>query len=312
VAFIKREAKANGFEASPEHQMKEFEQVCIENYNLILTAFQYYAAASVTNVFHVHLGQYTAFCHECEIPDPNRQGCKRSDLDTMFIQTNFNMRKKDDAVKKVDDEHGFSRSEWLEMFARMSIAKYAAQGQSLADNMRELIEINLVGKLSPEARLESNTFRVERLYYEEVDLLLKANSSFLLLLYNAYRIRLRNGQRPRYLSLDRWHALFDDAKLYSLAFGTRESTFCFSKSRMTVIDEVINWENNTHLTFIEFIEALGRCADTLSLPSAEEARNAGYDGSGFVPVFRFYRVRVCALSLMPCSLPTPPSLECCC
>lgn len=44
---------------------------------------------------------------------------------------------------------------------------------------------------------------------------------------------------------------------------------------MYVIDEVKDYQRYTSLTFIDFLEALGRCADMKSLPPQADIEAAG-------------------------------------
>ena len=44
---------------------------------------------------------------------------------------------------------------------------------------------------------------------------------------------------------------------------------------MFVLDEIKDYSRYTSLTFIDFLEALGRAADMKSLPNAEDIEEAG-------------------------------------
>lgn len=42
-----------------------------------------------SNILQISLNQWTIFTQDCDILDPKSQGSKASDLDTMFVSTNF-------------------------------------------------------------------------------------------------------------------------------------------------------------------------------------------------------------------------------
>ena len=87
---------------------------------------------------------------------------------------------------QVNNENAMMRYEFLECICRAGIAKYG-KGQatdSIAEAVRMLFQQNVVPNLPPGARLISNDFRNQRLYCEEVDVLLKKHQVLLKVLYS--------------------------------------------------------------------------------------------------------------------------------
>ena len=54
----------------------------------------------------------------------------------------------------------------------------------------------------------------------------------------------------------------------------REVTLCYAWSRMGVTDEVVKFDKVDGATFVDFIEALGRVADYMSLPEPKQLTKA--------------------------------------
>ena len=93
---------------------------------------------------------------------------------------------KGSAEAQVNNENGLMRYEFLELLCRAGIAKYG-KGQatnSVAEAVRMLLAQNLMPNLSPWSGHVSNEFRHNRLYREEVDVLLKPHSAMLKAIYS--------------------------------------------------------------------------------------------------------------------------------
>ena len=68
-----------------------------------------------------------------------------------------------------------------------------------------------------------------------------------------------------FISIDEFIELFGECDLYSEHFTERDATISYALSMMTVVDEV-NDLKFMKMVFLEFLEALARCSDILSLP----------------------------------------------
>lgn len=103
-----------------------------------------------------------------------------------------------------------------------AISKYG-KGQATDDlptAVTMLLEKNIIPNLVPGAVIQSNTFRSERLYHEEVDLVFKKHSVLLKALYSRYRLKpvgggLRPKVRPPALASSPLHLIFRSAMIHS-------------------------------------------------------------------------------------------------
>lgn len=146
----------------------------LQFYQQWYSAFLYYAALGSGDPYHMPLNAYTTFLDECTISDNESQFIKRSDCDTIFIVCNYQPDKKSPEAQ-VNLENAMMRYEFLECIVRCALAKYG-KGQATDDvavAVKMLLEKNLSPSLPAGALVVSNNFRTERLYAEEVDLLLK-------------------------------------------------------------------------------------------------------------------------------------------
>ena len=68
--------------------------------------------------------------------------------------------------------------------------------------------------------------------------------------------------------------------LHTLPSFPQDSALAFLWSRMLTVDEIKDYNKYTSLTFIDFLEALGRVADMKSLPLESELEAAGGSQAG--------------------------------
>ena len=111
----------------------------------------------------------------------------------------------------------------------------------------------------------------ERLYFEEVDLLLKRFKKELTMLYIRYRLPPKGGGlRPKLWKQYCWEGFVNDANLIDDTLSIQQSLLSFAQSRMMVADEIAQWAKYETMTFVDFLEALGRVADMKSWPSVAD------------------------------------------
>eukprot|EP00878_Enallax_costatus_P045018 GHUV01053851.1.p1 GENE.GHUV01053851.1~~GHUV01053851.1.p1 ORF type:complete len:472 (+),score=157.43 GHUV01053851.1:213-1628(+) len=277
TSMLARENKGNAAGKSDKQAMQDVHDMLKKHYQAFYSVFVYYAAGG-NDPYHMPLNAYSSLLDDAGIPDPESLSCKRSDCDTIFIVCNFQPDKNSPDVA-VNDEHALMRFEFMEAVVRLALAKYG-KGQATDDlgiAVELLFERNLLPRLPPMAMLVSNDFRTERLYTEEVDLLFKQHQNLLKALYSRYHLKPSGGGlRPKVVKLDGWLALMTDAKLIDSQFTLADANLAFLWARMYVIDEIKDYVRYTSLSFTDFLEALGRVADSKSLTTASDLDAAGY------------------------------------
>ena len=115
----------------------------------------------------------------------------------------------------------------------------------------------------------------ERLYNEECDLTLRAHARFLRALYDGYAATLDAVAGTPSFGLASWQKFVSDACLVSDDCTMRAVRFAFWRSKMFVVDEVAKRAKVTGLSWVEYLEALARLADSMSLPTDDDLATLG-------------------------------------
>jgi len=263
-AFLKKYV-GEGPEADKE--TAEIKKEVWEDYDVITHAFDFYAACSRGSGFSVKLNAYSDFLDDCFIPEENSQHCSRQVMDTIFVVTNA---EDDDACakeNKANADRELMRFEWVEMLVRVAFAKYVDTGHvdDPSEAIDEMCDSNILAHLEPAAAQHRNDFRNDRLYNEEVDDIYRPK---LLLLKKIFEANTKDkpGSATKMMSLAEWTTFCEQTELLNDDFTKRECQLCFVWSKMRVTDELKNRHKWTHGTFMDFLEALARSCELMSLP----------------------------------------------
>ena len=71
---------------------------------------------------------------------------------------------------------------------------------------------------------------------------------------------------PRFMSMDEFFQMVSDAGVLDDNFGAREINPLYTLSMMTQKNE-IDSDRHLNMVFVEFIEALGRVAEKITIPN---------------------------------------------
>ncbi len=111
----------------------------------------------------------------------------------------------------------------------------------------------------------SHKWRSERYWNEECDNIIKANITLFHQLYNAKGGLHKLPGEKAFMSIQEFISMLSEAGLITDTFTDRDAAISFNLAKITEIDE-INYDKHMKLYFLEFLEALSRCADIMSLP----------------------------------------------
>ena len=78
-------------------------------------------------------------------------------------------------------------------------------------------------------------------------------------------------------TLKMWRQLLDDAMFMNVDFTERHANTCYYYAKCETIEEVKNNEKFRNLPFLDFLEALTRCAEIKAVPTRAELVDAGVD-----------------------------------
>ena len=120
-------------------------------------------------IFRLKNTHCSQFYNECNVPEPKSKTCKKGHLDTIFVSTNFEADKKAE-TSKANCDLALCRFEWLEAIMRVAKAKFC--DPKVSPDIRAAVDKLWIGhitpRLPPEAILDRDDFRRERLYTREV------------------------------------------------------------------------------------------------------------------------------------------------
>ena len=273
-------------------ELKEIKAAFARNHSKLARAFTYFSLmGSGNDIFDMQLNEFKTLLDACDIPDDDSERCKLSDLDTIFITANYAPTSKDkgkdggggDDVTN-NNANSLTRFEFIRVIVRVALAKYgmgASDTWDVSDAVERLFTQNILTSLPPAVTSSlpgphGEIYRHERLYCEEMDNLYCKHLKTLKALYSRYRLPQAGKIRSTQLPLDGWMQLFRDVELFDGEhFTQRDAKICFMLARMTAVDEM-NTRKNETLTFVDFLDALGRAAEIINLPTHKEVTRAGF------------------------------------
>lgn len=279
VSAVSRENKLNKGK-DDQTALKDLHKILRKHYVFITNIFTWFAAFG-GGPFILGLNDFTSLLEQAQVPDPSSEFCKKSDCDTVFIVANFVQDKKSPEAQ-IANEHQMMKYEFIEALVRLGIAKYG-KGQATADvaeALDMLMEKNFLPNFPDMAKIDTNTFRKERLYFEEVDRIYKKHKNLLQAIYSRFRLPPRSGGvRPKLLKFDHFIALCEAAGFIDETFAIGQCNLAYCQSKMLVIDEVKDYARFESMTFIDFLEGLGRVADGRELPNKDELTAWGFSNT---------------------------------
>ena len=277
---VANKTSATGNEVTVESMTHALKTFFHNQWNQVMSMFYYFCALDELEIFRMKLNCYTIFTDDAGIHDKDDKFSNRSELDTLFIVTNYEEPKaKQDLAGKQDLAVALTVAEFIEILLRIAQAKYIKTKKftSLMIAVETLFSDCIVENLPERLWVDANTFRANELYREEIDDALKRNESFLRVLFNCYRFRMENGKRPNRMRIDTaFKRLMVDFELVGERLPMRDAVHLAITSRMEVDDIVGKWDKTRSLTFLDFCETMCRVANRLRLPSLDELREHKY------------------------------------
>lgn len=112
-------------------------------------------------------------------------------------------------------------------------------------------------------------WRHSRYWNEEIDNLFKSHKSLFETLFATFSNRHKTpADRSDFCKVDEFETLWNACGLIEDNFVQRDVAICFNLSMMTQVDE-LNSEKFMRMTYIEWLEAIARAADIISLSPYE-------------------------------------------
>ncbi|GBG27330.1 Hypothetical Protein FCC1311_035522 [Hondaea fermentalgiana] len=175
------------------------------------------------------------------------------------------------------------RHEFLDVILRIAHAKYcSSENPSIAAALDHFIQVHVVRYLGPETVLDFDSWRVRYLYTEDVSAVIQAHRSMLIQWFTemagtTQRSSRWGGLEKERLAIQEWNQGLRNLGLFTANFTIRESTFAFVLSTTNVVNWVAEWEPMIALSYQDFLEALGRVAELISIPTPEQLEFFGVE-----------------------------------
>ena len=168
----------------------------------------------------------------------------------------------------------------MQTLIKLSVGRYIPSDTlDVSDAVDKLMGERVSRLLPPDAKIDPNTFRDERLYTLEVESMFRTHLNSLHALFEAYAGVGPTGQ-PDLMSLPEFVSLLWHMELLDDDFTAKDGTLCFQWSGMRVIDEVKARQRLLNINLVDFFEALLRVAWRKRLPTPEMVRKAGRRSPG--------------------------------
>ena len=191
-----------------------------------------------------------------------------------------------------EDQNYINRSEWLQCLVRLAQMKYIPADQmtavpnSIAEALRSLITVDIMPRVDRRSLADTNLFRENMCYVEDVDAVLKQWEPSLRHIFNVYAHgdgTMDDIFNTEMMSYAEWKNFILDLELYdAVDFTAREASLTFAWSRLREIDERPTKAKSRmmQLSFEEFLEGLVRIASFKVIPLDEEVDEAGCEDAG--------------------------------
>lgn len=167
-------------------------------------------------------------------------------------------------IAKNHPKTGLIRFEFIELMWRLALKRFYETKE--ADSESSAVELLLKKHIFPNcSQFNSQSFRDSRYWNEDCDYLYKSHYS---LFDHIYTIKGGSHRLPgekMFMAFDEFLNIFTESNLMNDQFPERDVITSFNLSIMTQVDE-LHFDRHMKMQFVEFLEAIARAAELLSLP----------------------------------------------
>ena len=253
------------------------------NYKHIMYTFEFYSAmGNSSDLSQMLFNQCMDMLGDMDIPEDNKY-INKGALDRLFVEANVEgEEQQDNDVGDANADRALMRFELLELFVRISVAKFmttkriSGDFNGILESVKTLVVDHVLpntGEGSCNAALHDiDDWRREHLYNKETDQVLREHRKIIKAIFDKYK-----GDEMRRLKRDKMHIknymiMLRDIKFFNEDFTMREARLAFVWAKTKVIDEVASNEGSFYLNFEDFMECLCRIAVLKGAPPEEDLR----------------------------------------
>ncbi|CAD8172456.1 unnamed protein product [Paramecium pentaurelia] len=244
-----------------EYERIKLKEYFRSNYQLLKDVYKFYSSLGYQppnfDVFCIQIPQYMKLINKLAIIDGDLLKQQDVEIDIVSLKNNI------DPKYIYNPDKALVRYQFLEMFFRIANDKYIRNDiyKSYADALFRLLK---EFKEQYEYFDNIQEWRTQRLWTRECDHLLQIKMPFVKKLYD-YVTDIANRKwyfKLKWISIREFKEFCRQFNLHEY-LSEKQQVIIYNFSMMTQVDE-LTLDRNIRMTFIEFVEALGRIAERIS------------------------------------------------
>eukprot|EP00873_Tetraselmis_striata_P016221 jgi/Tetstr1/436485/TSEL_025313.t1 len=275
--------------ARREMIVKEVTSVLRKHYPQLVAIYSYYSSLHPPELFKLTLQDFRVFLQHFKLVNPEVEGVREQDLEALFARVNPELAEHEGVASPTCS---LFRNEFVELVVRLAQTKYMYGRRPITKVWGEALDMLFTEHLacpaflSIEITLNRDEFRVNRLYRKPVDTYLRKHAFTFKALFSYFKSAGKESA-PTYLDFSGWLSLLSRGGLTNDFFTEREALNCFIWSRTHKVDDTKKRPKATGMTYVDFLEGLGRVAELVSPPAVPDLRRQKYESD--TPTYEYYQ-----------------------
>jgi hypothetical protein len=268
------------------HGMQDTKDLVAKWYDPICDCFEHYAIIN-PKVSVVSFNTFKTFLNDFKLVDSLDLFLNMNAHEQTFIIANkeesSTMDEDTASLNKANDDRSLMRFEWFHAIVRIAVGKYIQSLKRVSspiEAVKLLVHEDLIPNMDPDSR-DSNQFRKDYLYKEDVDNSFRANMDIFLAIWKRFSTKSRHEEKMiRRMTLKDWLTVWTALTVFDEGFGKQQAKLVFERSKMKVIDDWKDAARGRVLCFEDFLEGVARIADIVPIPSEEDIKKIDCEGAG--------------------------------
>lgn len=246
-----------------ETDLDDVKQYLRSIYKWYLFGYRYYASLNpIQDIWCIQSLCFLDIINDCQIIDEN---IGMADVEIKYVAAISDPSFKGNPR---NPDRGLVRHQFMEVIVRLAEEKFVKSKvcESYFEAVKKIIEEHFIEKFKRSFHF-INTWREKYYWIEECDIVLKYYKDILLIpLYDAHSGKKTKPGKKKFMCLDEFNALVQKGQLFGDTCGERQMYMAFNLGMMVQVDE-LNSDRMFQMSFVEYLEALTRMADAVSLKS---------------------------------------------
>jgi NLR family CARD domain-containing protein 3 len=236
-------------------ELIKVKDIISKKYPILKEIYKYYSSLSPAgDIWSIGQLVFTDICNESKM------------IDNTFRLADIDFHLKGALYQEVRNPrsppNSLVRFQFMEILFRIALDKYFKTGicSSPSEAIGYLLDTNIVPNLG---HVSANKWREARYLLASVEKVLKANMIMLKQLYSQFSIRKVKPGQKNFMSLEEFNDMVVKSEVLNENFTAREIGIAFNLAMMTQVQE-LDVDRQYQMSFLEFLEAIGRVADLVA------------------------------------------------